>query len=146
MLTLPLGVGRDVTRAFVCARAVVCDEGLLVVLGKVELAELGLVVAPGEVELVAPPPLERAADLAAAVFVLLSCMGIAAAAATAAAVAAITTTTNHTVLTLIAPRRFLWWQRVVSASTCTDRASLPWGSPFMFAMLTQAASRAKVCR
>ena len=94
MLTLPLGVDRDVTRA------AVCDAGLVV--GDEELAVCaGLVVALGEVELAAAPLLAERPLLAVPL-----CIGIAAAAATAAAAAAIATTINQTVLTPIAPRRF----------------------------------------
>ena len=170
MLTLPLGADRDVTRAVVCARAVVCDEGLVVALGKVEPAELELEAVPLPAELLLParplfagpslpavlplptalaPPAssDRAADFAAAVFVSPLCIGIAAAAATAAAAAAIKTTINQTVLTLIPPRQSM-------SRRLSRRVSPVWtrivcecflcGSPIMATMLTQVALRAKV--
>ena len=144
MLTLPLGVGRDVTRAVacvgetVCAGAVVRDKGLVAALGKVELAELELVAAPllAELPLTAVPP-----------FAVPVCIGIAAAAATAAPAAAIKTTTTQTVLTPIAPRRFMprrLSRRVSPAWTRTDCKYLLRESPIMATMLTQAAPRAKV--
>ena len=139
MLTLPLGAGREATRAVVCEMAVVCDEelfvdaGLVVALGKAEPPELELVAAPLPAE-----PSMPAVPL---------CIGIAAAAATAVAAAAITTTTNQTVLTLIPPRRFLsrrLSRRVSPVWTRADCEYFSFGSPIMATMLTQAASRAKV--